>query len=397
MKKFMIYFFIILLIIFLFIFLYRNNLENLNPEENIIQENEKNIELQEVESESFELQGEIAYEEGRSNKWNIEAKGSPNLIYISQIDSRWRNYPYTSSQNVNQTIGSSGCGVASCAMIINGIVGNISVKELADTFVKFGYRSKNSGTYWSANRAIADEFNIEYRETSNFDVMIEMLKNNNYVISSVGNGLFTTGGHYIVIYGMEGDLLKIYDPYLYDGKFDVSTRRGKVEVKGNTVYCSKQNFKKYANYKRFFCYKNNLNKSNEKNVSKNTTVNKYVNVMTRLNIRSGNGTSYKIIGKLNNGKMVTVYETRGNWSRIGDNMWVCSDYLKDNIKINTAGKYKILKSRTYLYSKSNLSGVKYTYLANTKVKIIKNINSNIDYVYVVKTGRYAYVNRNKYK
>ena len=78
-------------------------------------------------------------------------------------------------------------------------------------------------------------------------------------------------------------------------------------------------------------------------------------------------------------------------------MWVCSDYLKDNIKINTVGKYKILKSRTYLYSKSNLSGVKYTYLANTKVKIIKNINNNIDYVYVVKTGRYAYVNRNKYK
>lgn len=64
---------------------------------------------------------------------------------------------------------------------------------------------------------------------------------------------------------------------------------------------------------------------------------------------------------------------------------------------NTVGQYKRLKNRTYLYSKSNLTGKKYTYLAKTQVKIIRNVSSNIDYVYVVKTGRYAYIRTNAYK
>ena len=280
------------------------------------------------------------------------------------------------------------------------IVGNVSVTELADVFVKHGYRSPNNGTYWSANRAIADEFNIKYQETSNFSVMLEKLKNNNYIIASVGNGLFTTGGHYIMIYGIDGNNLKIYDPYLYSGKFETSTRKGKASVSGDTVYCSIDNFKNYANYKRFFCYKYDF-KSNENQTNNNVTnYTRYVKVSSRLNIRNGASTKNKIVGKLNNGEKVTVYETKGNWSRIGDNKWVSSDYLVDGkVSTNkgTVGQYKRLKSKTYLYSKSNLSGKKYTYLAKTQVKIIKNISSNVDYVYVVKTGRYAYIRTNAYK
>ena len=366
-------------------------------------QDEENLEEQEVEDEGFELQGEIAYEGGKSQSWNLNVSGEPKLTYISQIDNRWKNYPYTVTNNKNQTIGRSGCGVATAAMIIDSIVGNVSVTELADAFVKYGYRSPNNGTYWSANRAIADEFDIEYKETSNLGVMLEMLKNNNYIIASVGNGLFTTGGHYIVIYGIEGDNLKIYDPYLYVGKFDTSTRRGKAYVDGNTVICSTTNFKNYANCKRFFCYKYNVNENGKTNSNNNVTMpsyTRYVKVSSRLNIRNGAGIGNKIVGKLSNNEMITVYETNGNWSRIGENKWVSSDYLTEkstNVNRNTVGQYKRLKSRTYLYSKSNLTGKKYKYLAKTQVRIIRNVSNNIDYVYVVKTGRYAYIKTNAYK
>ena len=366
-------------------------------------QDEENLEEQEVEDEGFELQGEIAYEGGKSQRWSLNVPGEPKLTYISQIDNRWKNYPYTVTNNKNQTIGRSGCGVATAAMIIDSIVGNVSVTELADVFVKYGYRSRNNGTYWSANRAIADEFDIEYKETSNFGVMLEMLKSNNYIIASVGNGLFTTGGHYIMIYGIEGDNLKIYDPYLYVGKFDTSTRRGKAYVDGNTVICSTTNFKNYANYKRFFCYKYNVNENGKTNSDNNVTMpsyTRYVKVSSRLNIRNGAGIGNKIVGKLSNNEMVTVYETNDNWSRIGENKWVSSDYLTErstNVNRNTVGQYKRLKSRTYLYSKSNLTGKKYTYLAKTQVRIIRNVSNNIDYVYVVKTGRYAYIRTSAYK
>ena len=156
-------------------------------------QDEERLEEQEVEDEGFELQGEIAYEGGKSQSWNLNVSGEPKLTYISQIDNRWKNYPYTVTNNKNQTIGRSGCGVATAAMIIDSIVGNISVTDVANTFVKYGYRSANNGTYWSAYRAIADEFNIEYQETSNFETMLNKLRNNNYIICSVGTGLFTSG------------------------------------------------------------------------------------------------------------------------------------------------------------------------------------------------------------
>ncbi|MBQ3408898.1 MAG: SH3 domain-containing protein [Clostridia bacterium] len=313
---------------------------------------EEELEKQEVENEAFELQGEIAYN-GDAKSWNISTGNTPQLTYISQIDSRWKYHSYTSIGDSSQTIGSSGCGVASAAMIIDSIVGIVSVTELADTFVVNGYRSANSGTYWSAYRAVADQFNIEYKETDNFDTMLNLLRNNHYIIASCGNGLFTSGGHYIVLYGIDGDTIKIYDPYLYSGKFETTTRRNKVTVSGNTVYCSTDNFRKYANYKQFFCYGYNTdttittNSTDDKVTTETYT--RYVNTKSNnLNVR--NKPNGSIVGSLPKGSKVTVYETSGAWSRIGDNKWVSTSYLSSiepgrrAITIQkkyTIGKYKV--------------------------------------------------------
>ena len=321
------------------------------PERTI--EDEENLENQEVESEAFELQGEIAYN-GDAKTWSISTGNTPQLTYISQIDSRWKYHSYTSIGDSSQTIGSSGCGVASAAMIIDSIVGNVSVTELADAFVDNGYRSANSGTYWSAYRAVADQFDIEYTETDNFDEMINLLRNNHYIIASCGNGLFTSGGHYIVLYGIDGDTIKIYDPYLYSGKFETSTRRNKVTVSGNTVYCSTENFSRYANYKQFFCYGYNADTTITTNSTDNNvtteTYTRYVNTKSsNLNVRNRpNGT---IVGSLSKGSKVTVYETSGDWSRIGQNKWVSTSYLSSIEpgrrattiqKKYTIGKYKVV-------------------------------------------------------
>lgn len=303
------------------------------PEQTAI--DEENLESQDVESEAFELQGEIAYN-GDAKTWSISTGNAPQLTYISQIDSRWKYHSYTSIGDSSQTIGSSGCGVASAAMIIDSIVGNVSVTELADTFVDNGYRSANNGTYWSAYRAIADQFNIEYTETDNFDYMINLLRNNHYIIASCGNGLFTYGGHYIVLYGIDGDTIKVYDPYLYAGKFDVSTRRNKVRIDGNTVYCSTHNFRNYANYKQFFCYGYDNTKVETKNTTdSNVVTNTYTRFVatqsSNLNVRSGpNG---NILNSLPKGTEVKVEYTNGDWSKITSPVdgWLSTQYLSENI------------------------------------------------------------------
>lgn len=373
-------------------------------------EDEQALEEQEVEDEGFELQGEIAYN-GSSELPSVSLGQYTGLTYYSQIDPRWKNKLYTSTGNSSQTMGSSACGPTCSAMVVSSIKGTILPTEMADLYVQYGFRSANNGTYWSAFRWTADVFDIGYKEIYKLNDVCDLLEENYMVISACGNGLFTTGGHFILIYGYEdtngdgqcdtGDRLKIYDPYLYSGKFNLSTRRGKAQVEGNTVYVEKEVFRAYANYSGFFAFKNDRSNNTEVDRTEVTTASytRYVKVNTSLNVRSGPGTSYNVVGRKYNGDKVTVYKESSNWSNIGTNEWVSSDYLTDsNVQpvISTVGQYKKLKAATTLYSNSNLTGTRYTYLKNTKVKILKNISSTVDYIYIPATGRYAYVDNSAF-
>ena len=207
-------------------------------------------------------------------------------------------------------------------------------------------------------------------------------------------------GNLIVIYYFDGTNIKLYYQYLYAGKFETSTRRGKATVEGNTVLITKDNFRNYANYGTFCCFKNDREDIKE-NIDTNintATYTRYVRVNTSLNVRAEPTIKSVIVASLKNNDMVIVYEEKGKWSRISDNEWVCSDYLSDsNVTIkNTIGEYRKLKATTTLYSNKDLIGIRYTYLKNTRIKILKNISSKIDYIYIPATNRYAYINTEAY-
>lgn len=325
------------------------------------------------ETEGFQLQGDIAYEGAKAETWNVELGDYVGLTYYSQLDSRWASKMYSSVGNPNQTIGSSACGPTCASMVVTATKGAITPDTMCDLFVQHGYRSANNGTYFSAFRAVADEFDIGYEETYYLDKAVELLRNNHYVIVSCGNGLFTTGGHFIVLVGIDGDTLKIYDPYLYSGKFSTSTRKGKVTVDGNTVYCSIDNFRNYANYSKFFAFAHdgNVQVNNTRPVTTQAYT-RYVNAKIGLNVR--NKPNGYIVGGLSNGTAVLVYETRDGWSRVGTNRWVSSNYLTGYMAVAsnpvktisgvkyTTGKYKvnasILNVRTGPGTKYKIKGYK---------------------------------------
>lgn len=151
---------------------------------------EQVLEVQETEAEAFEEQGKIAY--NGSDKAPVVTLGEyAGLTYFSQVDARWKNTMYSNHNDYAQTIGSSGCGPTSAAMVVSSIKGTITPDIMARLYTEYGYRSANSGTYWSAFRWTADVFEIDYMETSSLDTVVEKLQDNNYVIASVGNGLFT--------------------------------------------------------------------------------------------------------------------------------------------------------------------------------------------------------------
>lgn len=77
-------------------------------------EEQENAIEQEVESEAFELQGQIAYEGDRARSWNVTLGYYKGLTYYSQIDNRWRYKMFSSVGDSSQTIGSSGCRTYIC-------------------------------------------------------------------------------------------------------------------------------------------------------------------------------------------------------------------------------------------------------------------------------------------
>ena len=370
---------------------------------------EQSLEVQETESEGFEEQGIVAYN-GAEKTPNVNVGEYAGLTYYSQLDNRWRYNMYSSVGDSSQTIGTSGCGPTSSAMVVSSIKGNITPDQMANLYTQYGYRSANQGTYWSAFKWTADVFDIGYSEYYKLDDAIAKLKDNHYIIASCNQGLFTYGGHFIVLTGIEGDYIKVYDPYLYNGKFNVSSRRGKATVSGNTVYVSIENFRAYANYQKFFCFKNDRTDIKENTtttvVTNNTTsnvntVNYQVKVIANggLNIRAGASTSYSRVGGYAKGSIVTILAESNGFGKT-DRGWISLAYTSRDIStlntVQTVGQTKKLTRDSILYSNSNLTGYRYNYRANTTITILQNISSTVDRVRVNATGRIAYINNSNY-
>lgn len=86
---------------------------------------EQVLEVQETEAEAFEEQGEIAYN-GSDKAPTVTLGEYAGLTYYSQVDSRWKNTMYSNHGDYSQTIGSSGCGPTSAAMVVSSIKGTIT-------------------------------------------------------------------------------------------------------------------------------------------------------------------------------------------------------------------------------------------------------------------------------
>ena len=332
------------------------------------------------------------------------------LTYYAQWDSRWANTPYTSTGNSSQIMKSSGCGPTSAAMLISSSKGAILPTTVASIFVENKFRTANNGTAWNAWPFVADYFGFdEYLTTTSYKTMIKYLstdKNKDgvadyYIICSCGSGLFTTSGHYILLVADNSGTITVYDPYLYSGKFSTASRKAaKVTVSGNSAFVSESNFKKYANVKNYWIFSND-NKETAKKKSATTKASYIRYVATKnANLYVRNTPGGKVVGTLKKGAKVTVTATSGSWSRITTSRykkkWVSTAYLsaakvKSTVKYKSVvGKKYKLKKKTDLYSKSSLTGTRYTYKKNTTVLVKKHISKTVDYVYIPATGRYVY-------
>ena len=299
--------------------------------ESSIQEEQQITDEGALEVDATVEQENISYN-GDSTGNGLSLLGSyQGLTYYSQADSRWANTMYSSVGDSSQTMKSSACGPTSAAVVVSSSKGAILPTTLASLAVSNGYRTSNNGTAWAFFPFVADYFDFkEFYTTSNFDTAMKYLKTDAdndgnadyYIVVSCGSGLFTSGGHYIVLVANNSGTITVYDPYLYNGKFTTASRRNAgVVVSGNSAYVSESSFKNYANYKYFWIFSNDKGNGNT-NISNNTNVDpinytRYVSTQSsNLNVRSGASLNSSIITSLVKGTKVIVTKVDGNWSYI---------------------------------------------------------------------------------
>lgn len=115
----------------------------------------------------------------------------------------------------NSNLAKSGCGPTSFAMIATAISGQTITPKDAISWCGNLYYVSGIGTSWSYFQAAAKHFglNVSIVRTTNILDVVIALKNGKYVISSQGPGLFTSGGHYIVLTGVdENNNIIVKDP-----------------------------------------------------------------------------------------------------------------------------------------------------------------------------------------
>ena len=133
--------------------------------------------------------------------------------YLSQSDSRWGNKPYTVINDPGQTFTASACGPTSMAMVLRSFGYNVSPVDTVNWSLEHGYRTANSGTSWGYFPAIAKEYGLNTTELGkNGEAISNALAAGKPIIGTMGPGVFTKGGHFIVLSGADQDGIMVNDP-----------------------------------------------------------------------------------------------------------------------------------------------------------------------------------------
>lgn len=133
--------------------------------------------------------------------------GVPLLI---QWDKRWGYVPYG-----DDNIGLSGCAPVCMSMVIVGLTGDSTATpdKIADFAIQNNHYVAGTGTAWSLMTAAGEPYGVFATQMGlDKDVIFSTLEAGTPIICSMGEGDFTTSGHFIVLTGIEDGKIRVNDP-----------------------------------------------------------------------------------------------------------------------------------------------------------------------------------------
>lgn len=142
----------------------------------------------------------------------VKSEGRDKMIYFSQYDKKWKNFPYSSKNHPKATIETAGCGITAAAIIIANLANKLINPLLMAKFsLENGYRGLE-GTTEGLFPAIAKKYDLIFEQSNDIKDLMNALKNGKLVVCLMNDWFRPGMGHYIVAYKTIGGLIKIKDP-----------------------------------------------------------------------------------------------------------------------------------------------------------------------------------------
>lgn len=159
-----------------------------------------------------------------------------------------RNYPhipYPSEAFPEESISSAGCGAVCCAMLVENLrEENFPPEEAARFALEVGARDNDGTDMRILGPIIAQKYGFSYHESNDIDEVLDFLsQGKGFIIANSGGnkedyvGIFTRGGHYILLTAARGRVIEVLDPSLWPEKFSIPGRKEKIFWVGDRIYC----------------------------------------------------------------------------------------------------------------------------------------------------------------
>ena len=145
------------------------------------------------------------------NEGFTDAEQPEDYPLFLQFDPRWGYLPYGTTGNV----ASAGCGPTCLSMAIFYLTGDRTCTPgmIAQYSLKNGYYVNGVGTQWSLITEYPERYGLNsYQISWSESTMKSELDKGRILIASARPGNFTSGGHFVLIYGYDENGFKINDP-----------------------------------------------------------------------------------------------------------------------------------------------------------------------------------------
>lgn len=146
--------------------------------------------------------------------------------------------PYPHAAHPKATVKTSGCGVCCASMVVENLTGRLfPPQEAAAYAIENGARVPGGTDMGRLAKCLCRTFGLKVKTSDRVSELVAHLKANGVSIVNTGGdrsghkGVFSNGGHYLTVLGINGGELIIGDPGLYDGKYDKPYRKA-VTVSG---------------------------------------------------------------------------------------------------------------------------------------------------------------------